>query len=183
MHTKDYNSNLDMTIEEIIYPLFSGISSWAEHTGGKLIILSSSVITFLSLELFSTPEFWWKTLVYLVLIDWASGTIVAVYEERFDRRIFLRKIYVSTGYIMCCGSSALIANAMPEVFYYTQFIVYASFFSIEFYSILNTWRVWALFLAVSKIFIKGRGYANQFKEFSDAIKSEHHEINNKRKDL
>lgn len=183
MHNIEHNTNVDMLIDEIITPLLSGIHSWAEHTIGKLIILSGSVVTFLSLDLFTTPEYWWKTLVYLVLIDWASGTIVALYEEKFDRRLFLRKAYVATGYMMIAGSSALMANSMPEIFYYTQFIVYASIFSIEFYSILNTWRFWATFVAFAKVVFKGREYANQFQEFTDAIQQEHDKMNKKRKDL
>lgn len=162
----------EMFKEDVLIPIFSVLTNWVEFAFLKFIVFAGGIISYLSLELFTTPEAWWKTLTYLVLIDWSSGIIVSVAAGQFQWRYLTVKAYKATGYIMVCSSAALVANGMPEVFFYAQFVVYAAFLAKEFYSILRQWRVWALFSAVFKIILQGKSYLGKFNDLTEALEHE-----------
>lgn len=172
--SKKYNDKtaFDMFKEDVLIPIFSVMTGWLDFAFFKLIAFAGGIISYLSLELFTTPEAWWKTLTYLVLIDWSSGIIVSVAAGQFQWRYLTVKAYKATGYIMVCTSAALVANGMPELFFYAQFAVYAAFFAKEFHSILRQWRVWAFIIAVVKIIWQGKSYLEKFTDLTDALEHE-----------
>lgn len=167
------HNQISMFYHNAIAPIIETFKGLLDHVYFKLASIVFAVSGMLSLDLFSTPSAWWMALTYLVMLDWLSGIIVSSAEGRFDWSIMPRKAYKITGYIICCSSAALIANAMPELFYYAQFAIYAAFFALEFYSILRMWRVWALFTAVIKVIFSGKKYLEKFTDLSEAIEHEH----------
>jgi len=168
-----HQNQSSMFYEQTVGPIIEMFKGLIDHLFFKLFTLILGIGGMLSLDLFSTPSAWWKALTYLVLLDWVSGIIVSMAEGKYSWQIMPKKAYKITGYIICCSGAALVANAMPEIFYYAQFAIYAAFFAAEFYSILRMWRVWALFMAVVKIVFSGKKYFNRFEDLTEAIEHEH----------
>lgn len=176
----NHSTAFDMFKQDVIIPIFSVLGGWYDFVIYKLALFAGGVVSFLALDLFYTPEAWWKVLTWLVLIDWVSGIIVSWAAGEFEGKLFLVKAYKITGYIMCCSAAALVANGMPEVFYYAQFFIYAAFLAKEFYSILRLWRVWALFVTVIKIITQGKSYFSKFTDLTEALEHEQEKFKNDR---
>lgn len=170
----NYNDNdhLQMFYHEYIRPVLNAIYGLWDQLFLKFIVFMFSIPAAFSLGLFDTPKDWWVGLIYLVIIDWASGAFVAWWEGRFHHRIFTRKWFHVIGYIMCCGAAAIIANAFGDQInglYYLQFLVYLSFYVREGYSIARTWKFVSLFIVVYEVSKYGTDYLKSFGGFKEAV--------------
>lgn len=139
-----------------IKPFTSAIQGITDHVVLKLGIFLGSLPALFALELFTTPSTWWKGLLYLVVIDWLSGIVNAIYRGRFDWNVATSKWYQCVAYLMVCGASAVISNTFENIFWYFQYLVYATFFLKEFISILKTFRILTLVKAMYKVVMKGK---------------------------
>lgn len=167
----------EMFYEETIKPIISGLTGLLEFATGKLVVVLASLPVILSLDLFATPEAWWKALTYAVIIDWFSGAAVAFKEQRFEVRVFVLKLYVITGYICVCLVLALPANTFPELafLYYLQYVAYLGFLLKEGFSVARHWKVLAFLIAIFKALTK-QGYLAKFESIKDAIEEEHEAV-------
>lgn len=159
-------------------PIAESIHGLASYFIVKLFIFSSSLPALFALDLFLTPSDWWKGLVYLVLLDWIAGSARAARRGEFDSRLFTRKWYMCTGYFVVCSAAAILSNTFA-VFYYLQFVVYASFFFKEFISIARKFRVLILIEVTWEMIVNKRLNFSKFTEFKDELdrranQKEHH---------
>ena len=161
--------------EEVIMPMFGFLFEWSHHLATKTMLFITGMFSFLALELFQTPELWWKGLVYLVILDWVSGIVVSLRDGEFDKKLFPRKIYRATGYIIACSAVAIPANAMPIItpLYYFQFAWYLAFFVLEVYSIFRIWKFWAFTSAVYKLILSKESIEKRSKNFMGLVEEEH----------
>lgn len=166
--------DMNMIYSEIVHPIWKAFASIGELFMAKLLILiaGSGLSDLFALSLFSTPSDWWKGLVWLVLIDWASGVFVAIIDKEFDWAIFNQKWRQVIGYISVCSAAAILSNTFPEVFYYAQFVVYVSFYLKEARSVAKTFRVFAFIKIVYKMFIEKNLSPDTFAEFKQAVDQE-----------
>jgi len=137
----------------------------------KIIIAVGGLPAIFALDLFATPRHWWQGLLYLVIIDWTSGIINAIYRGDFDWNVSVSKWYQVFAYVMVCGAAAVLSNGFNGVFYYFQFLVYATFFLKEFVSILQTFRLLATFRVAWRVWTnkpKGRD-VHDMSDFVDAV--------------
>lgn len=153
--TKTETYHKDMVNAFFVRPFLESIRGIGDEVMLKFFILLSSIPVIFAFDLFTTPAAWWKGLVYLVVIDWLSGIINAVYRGRFDWNVAVSKWYQVVAYTMVCGASAILSNSFSGIFYYFQYLVYATFFLKEFVSILKTFRLLALFRVMHEYWLKG----------------------------
>ena len=172
-----HKTQLEMFYEETLKPILTALSGLFDFAAAKLVVAIASLPVIFSLDLFTTPEAWWKALTYAVLIDWFSGAVVAFRDGRFNIRVFVLKLYVITGYICVCAVIALPANAFPQLtwLYYFQFVAYFGFLLKEVFSVARHWKMLAFILAIFKAMTK-QGYAAKFESLKDAIELEHEQI-------
>jgi hypothetical protein len=137
--------DLKMLYSELIAPVARALYSIMEHVFASTAILigAGGVSEILELGLFDTPTMWWQGLLYLVIIDWASGVAIAVIDGNFSFSIMNEKWRQVIGYTASCAMAAILANGFPNVFYYFQFLIYVSFFLKEGISILKTFKLLA----------------------------------------
>lgn len=149
------NYHKGMLYAYFLKPFIESFRGIADYILIKLFIILSSMPALLTLDLFITPQYWWMGLLYLVIIDWISGIINAIYRGNFDWNVAVSKWYQVVAYIMTCGAAAVLSNTFSNIFWYFQYIVYATFFLKEFVSILQTFRMLALFRVAIKMFKNG----------------------------
>lgn len=155
---KMFLPDIKMIYSELIVPVVRALYSILEHIFVKIILLISvgGLSEILHLELFKTPDMWWKGLLYLVVIDWVSGVFIAVIDGDFSWSVMNEKWRQVIGYGAACSMAAILANGFPNVFYYFQFLIYVSFFLKEAISILKTFKLLA-FVQVIKQKVDGEG--------------------------
>lgn len=158
-----------MFLDHIGRPFVKAFDGTFDYATAKLAVLLGGLPALLSLHLFNTPEAWWKGLLYLVLADWIGGIVNAIYREKFNWHTATRKWYQVTGYILVCGSAAVLSNGFPQIFYYFQFVVYATFFLKEFVSLLRTFRLLTMFTIVWEMIGSGKVNIHGFKEFRKEV--------------
>lgn len=140
----------NMLIDDLFYSIKNGLSGTLDFLATKAVIIASGWPAIFALDLFATPETWWKGLVYLVIFDWVAGMVRAAYRGEFALQEAPRKWYSVVGYIIVCGSAAIISNTF-EALYFFQFVVYFTFFLKEFFSILRTFKLLAVFQVAWKM--------------------------------
>lgn len=171
LNSKMYHKK--MFIEHVGRPFIEAFSGVTEFAAAKIVILVSGLPAILALDLFATPELWWKGLLYLVVFDWVGGVADAFYRRNFSWNIATRKWYQATGYLLVCGAAAVLSNTFPSVFYYFQFVVYATFFLKEFISLLRTFRLIAMFEVMWDMLSKKDFSLNSFRNFKNKVDRRH----------
>lgn len=151
-YLKSLLPDINMIYSEIFAPIFRAIVSVWDHILLKtlLVITGGGLSELFALGLFDTPSAWWKGLAWLIVIDWVTGTIIAIWDGRFDWRVLNEKWRQIIGYVSCCAMVAILSNGFPKVFYYFQYIVYVSFFIKEGISILHTFKFLTLIAVVAE---------------------------------
>lgn len=167
MNTKMYHKEMFLTY--IIRPFKEAFDGTFDYLITKLFFLIAGFPALFALDLFQTPELWWKGLGYLVALDWVGGVVVATKSGEFSWNECTRKWYQVTGYIMVCSAVAIVSNGFPKVFYYFQYAVYATFFLKEFVSILQTWNVLTIFTIAWEALRKGKLTSKTFRQFRDEL--------------
>lgn len=169
-----------MFLKYIVRPIFiEPFEGLFSHLYLKLALIISGIPGLLALDLFETPELWWKGLVWLVVLDWVGGAFRAAYTKEFNLKILPRKWYQVVGYMIVCGAAAIISNGLTSelekgslmytLFYGFQFVVYITFFMKEFFSILRTWKVITAFLLVYEIVKNKEASVEDLEEFREEV--------------
>lgn len=159
----------EMFLQHIVRPFGDAFHGMFEQVWLKIILFITGLPGLLALDLFSTPQVWWKGLIWLVVLDWIAGTVTAIYRGTFDWHICTRKWYMATGYLIVCSMAAILSNAFPDALNFVQYIVYSTFFLKEFVSTLKTFKVLALFKVMWKAFIQKKMDIQRFQEFKEAV--------------
>lgn len=159
----------EMFLEHIVRPFSDAFTGMLEYFLFKVILVIGSFPALLRFDLFETPQLWWKGLMWLVLLDWIGGVVSSIWRGDFDWHLMARKWYMATGYTIVCSMGAILSNTFPNVFWFVQYVVYATFFLKEFVSTLKTFRVLAMFKVMWEAFIKRRMDIERFDEFKQAV--------------
>lgn len=165
----------EMMWKYLVHPFWEGLRGTFDYIYAKLFLIAGGLPAFLALDLFSTPAVWWKALVWLVIIDWASGAVNAAFRSQFDWNRFVEKFYHMTAYLAVGGAAAVAANSIPEVFYYFQYLVYVGFIAKEFVSILKTWRLLNFFKSLWSLLTTGKFSIESFDEVRSEMKRRRNE--------
>lgn len=158
-----------MFLQHVWRPFYEAFNGVFEHATAKLAVLLGGLPALLALDLFVTPSLWWKGLLYLVIADWIGGIVNALYRDKFSWNVVARKWYQATGYLLVCGGASILSNGFPEIFYYFQFVVYATFFLKEFVSLLRTFRLLTMVEVMWEMLTEGGINLKGFKNFKDEV--------------
>jgi len=140
-----------------IEPFLHSVKGIFEHIYIKTILGLTALPALLAFELFNTPSLWWKGLLWLVVLDWLSGVITAIYNKEFDWNIAISKWYQVASYTIICASASIVANTFGGYFSYFQYVVYATLFLKEFVSILKTFNVLSLIQITHAFIVSDKG--------------------------
>lgn len=168
----DKKNEFQMLKSNIITPILDSFQGVFEMFFLKLVVIAGSLPALFALELFSTEEFWWKSLAYLVIADWFTGTFLGIWKGTFNWSRWTEKLYHCTGYFICCLMAVNISNAYPDHLGFLAYLFFLAFSVKEMFSIVRQWRFLGFLITVWKTLMKGKDYLKDFEEFHDAVESE-----------
>ena len=149
-------SQSEMFYETVLRPYIEPFYDLTHQTMGKLIaggVYAFFMVMSFTVELFSTPELWWKGLAMLVILDFIAGNLRVLTDHRikFDIKKWGRTAYKIPSYIIAGLAVGAGANMLPSVLGWIQYVTYAVLSGMEIWSILRNLKLFALMSVLWKL--------------------------------
>lgn len=149
-----------MFFEQVIRPFIRPFEQASDYLVGKLALLISAFPIGVSYELFETPQVFWETLFYLMILDIIAKHIYIHNntDVEWSADLLIRKtIFKGSSYIIVCTTATLMSNGWELGTNYLQYIAYLGLCILEVFSIAKHIRFLDYFLALFKELSKGAG--------------------------
>ena len=174
-----------MFFKQVIEPFVSPFYDIGDYIWAKLAVLIFAASFEFTTGLFETPQAYWETLLYLVVIDLLAKNIYILrYQPKiWNAQIFLKRtIFKGSSYILVCTTFTLMSNQWELGSNYIQYFGYLALCVLEFFSIMKHFKLTAWLIVIWRQVKNKKFDFEELKKEADAYsKRVEHDINEKPK--